>query len=124
MKQTYKFWRKDNFTIYWLPLVLYIIIMFILAVIPIRSGINTVLSFNPSMYVLHAIEFFILAVLIFRVFNFFKLEHPYIFTLVVVVLLGLLTETVQLLVSYRAFNPFDILADITGGSFILLKKIV
>ena len=115
--------EKENFTFYWLPLVLYVIVMFILAIIPITSKIS-VLSFNSSMYVLHAFEFFILAVLIFRLLSYFKLEHPYLFTLVLVALLGLLTETAQLLVSYRTFNPFDLLSDIVGGAFILLKKVV
>ena len=123
VKQTKNFMGKENFTIYWLPLVLYVIVIFILAIIPVTSKLN-VLSYNSSMYVLHAFEFFVLAVLIFRLFSYFKLEYPYLFTLVLVVLLGLLTETVQLLISYRSFNPFDLLADIIGGSFILLKKVV
>ena len=123
VKQTKNFMGKENFTIYWLPLVLYVIVIFILAIIPVTSKLN-VLSYNSSMYVLHAFEFFVLAVLIFRLFSYFKLEYPYLFTLVLVALLGLLTETVQLLISYRSFNPFDLLADIIGGSFILLKKVV
>lgn len=123
MEQTKNFMGKGNFTFYWLPLVLYVIVMFILAIIPITSKIS-VLSFNSSMYVLHAFEFFILAVLIFRLSSYFKLKHPYLFTLVLVALLGLLTETAQLLVSYRTFNPFDLLSDIVGGAFILLKKVV
>ena len=109
--------------VYWLSLIGYVFAMVVLALIPLTSRIS-VLSFNPTMYVLHAFEFFILAILIFRFFSYFKLEHPYLFTLILVVLLGLLTETVQLLVSYRAFNPFDILADFIGGLFILIKKVV
>ncbi len=123
MKQIKNFWEMEGFVIYLLPLILYVIIMFILALIPIKSSIS-VLSYNPSMYVLHAFEFFILAVLLFRIFDYIKLEHPYLFTLILVVLLGLLTETAQLLVSYRSFNPFDLLSDTIGGLFILLNKVV
>lgn len=123
INQTKNFWEMEGFIAYLLPLIVYVFVMFVLALIPLKSSIG-VLSYNPSMYVLHAFEFFILAVLIFRILSYLKLEHPYIFTLVLVALLGLLTETAQLLVSYRAFNPFDILADLIGGLFILIKKVV
>jgi len=123
MNQTKNFRGKRNFTFYWLPLVLYVIVIFILAIIPVTSKLN-VLSYNSSMYVLHAFEFFVLGVLLFRLSSYFQLEHPYLFTLILVVLLGLLTETAQLLISYRSFNPFDLLSDFVGGLFILLKKVV
>lgn len=123
MEQTKNFWEMEGFVVYWLPLIGYVFAMFVLALIPLTSRIS-VLSFNPTMYVLHAFEFFILAVLIFRIFSYLKLDHPYLFTLILVVLLGLLTETVQLLVSYRAFNFFDLLSDFIGGLLILIKKVV
>lgn len=121
MKQTKEF--RKILIVYWLPIILYIVVMFTLAIIPITSKLS-VLSFNSSMYVLHAFEFFVLGVLLFRLFNHLKLQYPYLFTLVLIVLFGLLTETAQLLVSYRSFNPFDVLADTIGGLFILLKKFI
>ena len=123
MKQTKRPEGMENFIAYLLPLILYVFAMFILALIPLKSSIS-ILSYNPSMYVLHAFEFFILAVLLFRIFSYIKLEHPYLFTLVFIALFGLLTETVQLLISYRTFSSSDLLADMIGGAFILLRKVV
>jgi VanZ family protein len=97
----------------------YLGVMLVMAVMPL-PGIGA--STNTSMYFLHALEFFILAVLLFGFFSSFKPGHPYLFTLLLILAIGMLTETMQLFVSYRSFSLLDLLADFVGGSFILARK--
>ena len=108
---------KDNKSLFGAHILLisvYIIVIFILSVIP-KPGNIDIFSYNKFMYFLHFIEFGILAFLVFITFLHYNNDNPYLSTFYVVIAIAILSEIAQLFVSYRGFNPLDIAADGIGA---------
>lgn len=91
---------------------LYIIALFILAVVPFSS-----VSFDlPSDKWLHFIEFFLLGLLLLITFLLFKVPDLYLLTCVAVLFLTLASEFVQIFVLDRTFSVHDMVVDIGGAA--------
>ena len=108
--------------IFWLPVVSFMILIFI------GSGLNGIrlhrLLGGPSMIlsVLHAIEFGLLAILIYRVLHVY-LKWRFLYLSLVCFSLtvgyGVIDELRQSLAPFRDSNPFDVLANGIGAGLAL-----
>ena len=109
----------------WLTSV-YIIILFVVAVVPLNSG-SIVLNNNYTMhirwdYLLHVIVY--LPIPLLMGFSQKKRELLWIRVIVISLLITALFEAVQLVVPYRAFNINDMLANALGVLIGLLPAIL
>ena len=109
----------------WLTSV-YIIILFVVAVVPLNSG-SIVLNNNYTMhirwdYLLHVIVYLPMPFLM--GFSQKKRELLWIRVIVISLLITALFEAVQLVVPYRAFNINDMLANALGVLIGLLPAIL
>ena len=109
----------------WLTSV-YIIILFVAAVVPLNSG-SIVLNNNYTMhirwdYLLHVIVYLPMPFLM--GFSQKKRELLWIRVIVISLLITALFEAVQLVVPYRAFNINDMLANALGVLIGLLPAIL
>ena len=114
--------RKTNkrlFVTYLFATIFYTLVVFAASLIPRVWSIN-IFSHNNLMYVLHFIEFFILAFLIFKTLYHKGLKNPYFSTYIIAILITLLSESTQLFISYRNFNPLDIAANALGAFIVLI----
>ncbi len=110
---------KSLFGIYVSLALVYIILIFIASLISGVGNIN-IFSHNKVMYLLHFIEFALLGFLVFHLFYFHGSKSPHLLTFSTVIVIAVLSEFVQLFVSYRAFNPLDIAADAAGAFLALI----
>ena len=96
---------------------LYVIAMFILAVIPYPTNIVS-LSADKSM---HFLEFFVLSMLLLSTLTLHRVRDRFLLALIIIVFLALASEVVQLFVLDRTFSVFDMIADLSGAaaSFVL-----
>ena len=67
---------------------------------------------------LHGLEFLVLSFLLLNIFK----KNKYFYAIVVSFLVNTGLEGLQLLISYRKFNPYDILAGLIGSLLILGVK--
>jgi len=66
---------------------------------------------------LHAAEYFVLALLALRAFRTFR--HPFLYAILFAAMFGVLDEFHQLLVPDRTFSFLDMLADLIGSCVVL-----
>lgn len=104
---------KSLFGMYAILALVYVILIFIASLISGFGGIN-IFSHNKAMYFLHFIEFGVLGLLLFMVFYCYGSKNPYLLTFSTAIAIAVLSEVVQLFVSYRTFNPLDIASDGIG----------
>ena len=106
-----------RFVKYWLPLCIYVA-----AVITV-SSMPTLPSPDPRLLkpdkLWHFLEYMILGFLVFRAFRSASKawvgEHPYLATLLFVIIFGATDEIHQSFVPGRNASPFDWMADTAGG---------
>ena len=69
----------------------------------------------------HFTEYFILSILLLRMFNGYKFKNGLLLSILISILYGLTDEIHQLFVPYRAFEIKDLIIDSLGASVILIK---
>ena len=69
----------------------------------------------------HFTEYFILSLLLLRMFNVYKFKNGLLLSILISILYGLTDEIHQLVVPYRAFEIKDLIIDSLGASVILIK---
>jgi len=118
---------ENKFLFYWVPLIIWIIAIFVVSSLPSKSIPSTLpVSGIPTAYALHITAFFCLFVLFYRVLNTKEkrvhlttiLLSSLIFTMVVAVS----KECWQIFVPTRHFSLKDILVD--GGATVLAMLVV
>ncbi len=120
MKETTK-----KFTKFWLPVIVYCILIFIYSSIPQPIPVRIEIPFFDK--ILHAMEYGVLSYLLIRAFvgSKAKLSKGSIIILAIVLatLYGASDEFHQLFVKNRIADLLDILADFVGATFVGLIKI-
>jgi len=113
-----------NFLKYWLPVIIYLILIFYFSSLPKITIIETIPAFRLKDKLLHIIEYFILSLLLLRAFNQYpKLQKAsYLLAVSLSALYGFTDEIHQLFVQGRVFSGFDILTNYIGSSLILLRN--
>jgi VanZ family protein len=104
---------------YWIPVIGYMAIIWFISSMSIVShgGISV------SDKILHMIEFFILAYLVFyAVANTISPRYAYVVAILGTAVYGIIDEFHQSFVPSRAFSYLDMLADAIGGLFVLVRK--
>ena len=110
------------FTLYWLPVIIYAVIIFLLSSRPLPSA---VVVFDINTKILHMVEFFLLAVLLFRAINNSQLkEYSYSLTILLTAIYGFLDEIHQGFVPGRFAELGDALADTFGGCLTLFNLLI
>ena len=107
-------------TFYWLPVIIYMCLIFYLSSMP-GTDVITKISINDK--ILHSIEFFILAVLLYRCFNNAKnrriKENRYLLAVSLAILYAVSDEFHQSFVPGRAADIIDVIADSIGAVSII-----
>ncbi|MBI2136539.1 VanZ family protein [Candidatus Woesearchaeota archaeon] len=107
-------------TFYWLPVIIYMYLIFYLSSIP-GTDVTAKIFINDK--ILHGIEFFILAVLLYRCFNNAKnrriKENRYILAISLAILYAVSDEFHQSFVPGRAADIIDVIADSIGAVSII-----
>lgn len=105
---------------YWLPVVIYMSLIFYLSSIP-GTYVTTKISINDK--ILHIIEFFGLAFLLYRCFNTAEnknvKKHEYLLAIALAVLYAISDEFHQSFVPGRAADIIDVIADSIGAISII-----
>jgi VanZ family protein len=101
----------------WFPLLAYALAIFLVSSASVREN---PLTQGFGSYVMHFLEFFILATLVLRVYY----PARYCFSLAISVsfLFALSDEFHQLFVPGRTFSLFDLAADFLGSLFVIVFK--
>lgn len=109
---------KDRETLinYVLPTLIYMILVFSISLMSLPRQISLSAS---AMYTLHLFEFFILAVLVYRLMKHSGAGNPKFYAAAFTALIGFLSEAAQLLVTYRAFSLTDLLFDMIGAALVV-----
>ena len=106
---------------YWFPVIMYMVIIFYFSSLPQPLGKEV----KVNSYILHIIEFFILAALLLRALNnnsnILIKENRYFVVIAITALYAVSDEFHQYFVPGRVADVFDALADIFGGLLIYLK---
>ncbi len=110
--------KYKNFIIYWIPVIIYCILIFIQSSYPSCSGIPDL----PHMdKLLHYIGYAILGALFFRAFMSMELAENiklvFMLSIISSTLYGISDEIHQYYISYRNADIMDVLADMTGSVF-------
>jgi VanZ family protein len=94
-------------------LVLYIALLFVGAVIKVPAEISSITNGDK---IIHFMEYFILALVLFKSLQLYKLKkiNIYVLGIIIGIVFMLLSETVQLFVPGRSFSFYDMLADFMG----------
>ncbi len=90
----------------------YLVIVVLAAVIP-----NPISGVGVN-YFLHGVEYFILATLSLRFFKHFKVKKSYLFAIILTLAVVVSLESLQIFLSYRKFNFYDIIAGLVGTLFV------
>jgi len=73
-------------------------------------------------YLIHAAEFFVLAVLVLRVLLFYKVKQPFMMAILCTVAYASFDEMHQLFVPGRSGELLDVIVDTIGSFFVLIFK--
>jgi len=107
---------KRSFFIFWLPVVVYCLAIFVQSSFPSSSKIPAWPGFDK---VIHALGYALLGALFYRAFNRqYPRENTYrvlLFSILATGLYGLSDEIHQSFVPLRSADGFDVLADFLGG---------
>lgn len=106
---------------YWLPLILFMCLIFYLSSIPNLQPITTKVPFIDKWE--HLVEYFILSFLIFRTGKQYKVKNVYLIAISFSALYGLTDEFHQLFVVNRCCSGLDMLANYLGSSLIIFGKL-
>jgi VanZ family protein len=101
----------------WFPLLVYLALIFLFSSYSLPA---TPLTKGSATYLLHAMEFFVLAVLVLRAV--YPYRNPFLFAILFAVLFGILDEIHQLFVPGRTFSYYDMFFDAVGACFVLIFK--
>lgn len=121
-----------NFIKYWLPLLVYLILIFYLSSLPLNNPNESrekkqILGIPKDM-INHLIEYGFLAILSHRAFASSKLKifnnKAVLIAVIFTVFYGLLDEIHQLFIPTRLFEIKDILSDSIGASIIVFKNLI
>ena len=74
------------------------------------------------MYLLHGIEYFVLAFILVLYFEEIKFNWPYVGSIVLCIIIAYSLELLQKLTTYRTYNILDFLAGTIGALIILFRK--
>ncbi len=110
-----------KFVFYWLPLVLYLLLIFYLSSIPGLKPITTRIVFIDKWE--HMLEYFILSILIFRLGKKYNVKKRYLIALSFAGLYGIIDEVHQYFVVNRICDLGDMVANYIGCCFILFRKL-
>ncbi|MGV8162107.1 MAG: VanZ family protein [Candidatus Nanoarchaeia archaeon] len=92
-------------------LVLYVLILFIGAIISIPADLSIV---NNNDKLIHFLEFFILAILLLKTLQAYNLKNIYALSIIIGVVFMVLSEVMQSFIPNRTFSYYDFIADIAG----------
>ena len=109
---------------YWLPVILYLILIFYLSSLSRIEVVETITTFILKDKLLHLLEYSILAILLYRLLNQYEKLQPIALVLAITLstLYGLTDELHQLFVPGRFFSISDLFADFIGSNIILLRN--
>ena len=113
-----------KFLWYWIPVIVYCIIIFVFSSIPITAEQIPGPEFMLKDKILHTAEFFILALLFLRAFVKEKWKMPFYFAILFTVLYGALDELHQLFVAGRIMSFLDLIFNIIGALLVLVFKML
>ncbi|MBU2589738.1 MAG: VanZ family protein [Nanoarchaeota archaeon] len=114
--------KFKTFIFYWLPVLLYSGLIFYLSSLSKPIPDVLLVEFSYSDKLLHIIEYFILAFLVFRLLNFYKVSKAYLYAIILTVLYGITDEIHQLFVPGRFFSVYDIMANSIGALLVFANK--
>lgn len=114
--------KYKDFVRYWLPFLLYALLVFYLSSVPVLLGPDFVPEFRWQDKLFHVFEFFLFAFLALRLLLFYKVKKAYLFAIVVSVLYGVTDEIHQLFVAGRVFSFLDMLANFIGSLFVVFLR--
>lgn len=92
-------------------LIIYIALMMIGFLITIPKNFE---SINQNDKLIHFLEFFVLSILIFKVFQLFRFRHYYILGILFCLMFIVLSEYLQSFIPSRSSSYFDMIADFFG----------
>ncbi len=104
---------------HWILFIIYLSVVIVIALTP--NPLKDIAS-NNQQYLLHAFEYFILSVLALNVMFYHNSKHPYRNAILISILIAVFTEFLQIFLTYRTFNPIDILFDTLGSFFVLIWR--
>ncbi|MFH0978557.1 MAG: VanZ family protein [Candidatus Woesearchaeota archaeon] len=107
--------KEIKFLAKWFPLLAYVLLIFILSSFRLR---NSILTEGYGSYVLHIIEFFVLSVLMLRVF--YDYSYKFLLAMTFTVLVGYTDEVHQMIVPGRTASIVDLIFDMIGASLVLI----
>lgn len=113
-----------RFLWYWLPVIIYCMIIFVVSSIPISMEQVPGPYFNLKDKVLHIAEFFFLSLLFLRAFVKEKWKWPFYFAILFTILYGALDELHQLFVPGRVMSFLDVMANSAGAVLVLVFKML
>lgn len=113
-----------KFLWYWMPVIIYCIIIFILSSIPITPEQIPGPEFKAKDLILHSVEFFILAFLFLRAFVKEKWRMPFYFAILFTILYGCLDELHQLFVIGRDLSFLDVVFNSIGALLVSVFKVL
>ncbi len=113
-----------KFLWYWMPIIIYCIVIFVLSSLPITAEQLPGPDFKFKDLLLHSVEFFILSFLFLRAFVKEKWQMPFYFAILFTILYGCLDEIHQLFVSGRILSFLDVVFNMIGALLILFFKIL
>lgn len=105
------------FIMYVLPVLLYMAAIFYFSSMSMPP--STGISFRFFDKVEHAFEYFLLSMLLLRMFKHYLAKHPYALSIAVSALYGVSDEVHQFFVPGRVFAVSDMIANAAGASVIL-----
>ena len=110
--------KYKNFIKYWLPVILYIILIFYLSSVqfPILTiSSKTGIKLNEiTPYIYHVSEFGLLSYLLWRALKNSNFKNPQLCTVIFCIIYAVSDEIHQLYVPSRVFSFLDISSDISG----------
>ena len=112
-----------NFLYYWLPVYVYAGLIFYLSSLPVIPEL--ILQVTRDTLILHAIEYAVLSLLLFRAFINSKTfrENAIHLAIIITILYGITDEIHQNFVPGRVFSGLDIIANSIGSLAILTKNV-
>ena len=127
MIQLFNYLERNKVVLVYLPLVIYWILLFTLTSLPTNSvpsvGVNDKVEHFAAYFVLSFLLYF---TLIFQQKSVTLKKNAFLFTILFVILYGILDEVHQLLIPGRSCEFLDFFADVFGGvlGMILMKLFV
>jgi len=113
-----------KFLLYWMPVIVYCIVIFVLSSLPITAEQLPGPYFKFKDLLLHSIEFFILSFLFLRAFAKEKWKMPFYFAILFTILYGALDELHQFFVPGRIMSFIDLVFNMIGAMIVLIFKVL